>query len=207
MRAWAIIATVVVAGTLAAGGTLAAMLLRGGISARSEPSSLEASLAFKALRMALRGSRDKRNPVPPSPEVIGSGLSHFADHCASCHANDGSGQTEMGQHLYPRVPDMRLARTQELTDGELFAIIEDGVRFTGMPAWGDKSEQSQLASWHLVHFIRHLPHLTPEERLRMEALNPKGPEERQEEQDEESFLKGQNPAPAKGGHHRDRRTR
>src|SRR5207247_5909710 len=66
---------------------------------------------------------------------------------SSCHANDGSGQTEMGQHLYPRVPDMRLARTQELTDGELFAIIEDGVRFTGMPAWGDKSEQSQLASW------------------------------------------------------------
>src|SRR5437763_1056075 len=173
MRAWAIIATVVAAGTLAAGGTLAAMLLRGGISARGEPSSLEASLAFKARRMALRGSRDRRNPVSPAPEVISAGLSHFADHCASCHANDGSGQTEMGQHLYPRVPDIRLARTQELTDGELFAIIEDGVRFTGMPAWGDKSEQSQLASWHLVHFIRHLPHLTPQERLRMEALNPK----------------------------------
>jgi hypothetical protein len=70
-----------------------------------------------------------------------------------------------------------------------------------MPAWGDKSEQSQLASWHLVHFIRHLPRLTPEERLQMEALNPKGPKEHQEEQDEESFLRGENPAPAKGGHH------
>jgi mono/diheme cytochrome c family protein len=201
MRAWAIIATVIAAGTLAAGGTLAAMLLRDGISARTEPSSLEASLALKARRFALRSSRDKRNPVAPAPEVINEGLSHFADHCAFCHANDGSGQTEMGQHLYPRVPDMRLAQTQELTDGELFAIIEDRVRFTGMPAWGDKSEQSQLASWHLVHFIRHLPHLTPQERLEMEALNPKGPEERQEEQDEESFLKGDNAAPAKGRHH------
>jgi mono/diheme cytochrome c family protein len=201
MRTWAIIATVVAAGSLAAAGALAAILLRGGISARSEPSSLEASLAFKFRRMALRGSRDKRNPVTPAPEVISDGLSHFADHCASCHANDGSGQTEMGQHLYPRVPDMRLAQTQELTDGEMFAIIEDGVRFTGMPAWGDKDEQSQLASWHLVHFIRHLPHLTPEERLEMEALNPKGPEERQEEQDERSFLEGQAPAPAKGRHH------
>src|SRR5438309_10280018 len=198
MRAWAIIATVVAAGTLAAGGTLAAMLLRGGISARGEPSSLEASLAFKARRMALRGSRDRRNPVSPAPEVISAGLSHFADHCASCHANDGSGQTEMGQHLYPRVPDIRLARTQELTDGELFAIIEDGVRFTGMPAWGDKSEDSQLAGWHLVHFIRHLPRLTAEEQLQMKALNPKGPEDRQEVQDEESFLKGEHPAPAKG---------
>ena len=68
MRAWAIVATVVAAGTLAAGGTLAAMLLRGGISARSEPSSLEALLAFKARRMALRGSRDKRNPVAPAAE-------------------------------------------------------------------------------------------------------------------------------------------
>jgi mono/diheme cytochrome c family protein len=201
MRTWAIIATVVAAGSLAAAGALAAILLRGGISARSEPSSLEASLAFKFRRMALRGSRDKRNPVTPAPEVISDGLSHFADHCASCHANDGSGQTEMGQHLYPRVPDMRLAQTQELTDGEMFAIIEDGVRFTGMPAWGDKDEQSQRASWHLVHFIRHLPHLTPEERLEMEALNPKGPEERQEEQDERSFLEGQAPAPAKGRHH------
>jgi mono/diheme cytochrome c family protein len=191
----------IAAGTLAAGGTLAAMLLRGGISARSEPSPLEASLALKGRRIALRGSRNKRNPVAPTPEVISKGLSHFADHCASCHANDGSGQTEMGQHLYPRVPDIRLAQTQELTDGELFAIIEDGVRFTGMPAWGDKSDQSQLASWHLVHFIRHLPHLTPREQLRMEALNPKGPEERQEEQDDESFLKGENAAPAKGRHH------
>jgi hypothetical protein len=52
-----------------------------------------------------------------------------------------------------------------------------------------------------VNFIRHLPHLTPEERIQMEALNPKGAEERQEEQDEESFLKGQKPAPVKGGHH------
>ena len=201
MRAWAIIATVIAAGALAAGGTLAAMLLRGGISARTEPSLFEASMALKARRMALRGYRDRRNPVTPTPEVISEGRSHFADHCASCHANDGSGQTEMGQHLYPRVPDMRLAQTQELTDGELFAIIEDGVRFTGMPAWGDKSEQSQLASWHLVNFVRHLPHLTPEERIQMEALNPKGAEERQEEQDEESFLKGQKPAPVKGGHH------
>jgi mono/diheme cytochrome c family protein len=136
MRAWAIIATVVAVGMLAVVAGVAAMLLRGGIRARSEPTSLEASLAFKARRMALRASRDKRNPVTLSPDVVAEGRSHFADHCALCHANDGSGQTEMGQHLYPRVPDMRLAQTQGLTDGELFAIIEDGVRFTGMPAWG-----------------------------------------------------------------------
>src|SRR5438093_1039928 len=68
MRAWAIIATLIAAGTLAAGGTLAAMLLRGGISARSKPSSLEASLGVKARGIALRGVRDRRNPVAPAPE-------------------------------------------------------------------------------------------------------------------------------------------
>src|SRR5262245_19831731 len=114
MRTWAIIATVIAAAALVAGGILAAMLLRGGISARTEPSSLEASLVWKARRMALRSARDKRNPVPPTPEVVSAGLAHFADLCASCHANDGSGLTEMGQRLYPRVPDLRLARTQEL---------------------------------------------------------------------------------------------
>lgn len=201
MRAWAIIATVVAVGTLAVVCALATMFLRGGIGTRSNPSSLEASLAFKARGMALRGSHDKPNPVSATPEVMSEGRSHFADHCAACHANDGSGKTEMGQLLYPRAPDMRLTQTQGLTDGELFAIIEDGVRFTGMPAWGDKSEESQLASWKLVHFIRHLPRLTPEERLRMEALNPKAPEDRQEEQDEENFLNGENPTPATGGHH------
>lgn len=200
MRAWAILATAVAVGALAIVG-LGASLLRGGISARTEPSSLEATLAFKARRLALRGSRDKVNPVKATQEVLRGGLSHFADHCASCHANDGSGQTGMGQHLYPRAPDLRLAPTQELTDGELFAIIEDGIRFTGMPAWGDGSEESRLASWHLVHFIRHLPQLTAEEELEMEALNPKGPDDRQEEEDEENFLNGQNPAPTDGAHH------
>lgn len=178
-----------------------AVLLHGGMGARTEPSPLEASVALKLRRLGLHASRDKPNPIPASGEVASSGRAHFADHCASCHGNDGSGQTEMGRNLYPRAPDMRLAATQGLTDGELFAIIEDGVRFTGMPAWGDQSEESQLASWKLVHFIRHLPRLTPEELLQMEALNPKAPEDRHEEQDEDDFLNGQSPAPAKRGHH------
>ena len=201
MRAWAILATGVAIAALAMVIAAAALLLRGGVSARTEPSPFEAAVAFKVRRLALRGARDKLNPVSVTPEVISSGMSHFADHCASCHANDGSGQTEMGQHFYPRVPDLGLEPTRGLSDGELFAIIEDGVRFTGMPAWGDKSDESHLATWHLVHFIRHLPNLTTEERLQMQSLNPKAPDDRREEQDEESFLNGKDTDPAKGAHH------
>src|SRR2546425_3941598 len=172
-----------------------ALLLRGGISARVEPTAIEAAVAGKLRRMGIPGSfRLLRNPMPSSTETRSAGRAHFADHCAVCHANDGSGQTEMGRNLYPRSPDLRLPRTQELTDGELFYIIENGVRLTGMPAWGDGSEESKRASWHLVTFIRHLPQLTPEEKLEMEHLNPKSPEEWREMQEDEEFLKGKEPS-------------
>ena len=70
-----------------------------------------------------------------TPEVIAAGMAHYADHCAACHANDGSAETQIGLGMYPRPPDMRQPATQTLTDGELFYIIENGVRLTGMPAW------------------------------------------------------------------------
>ena len=70
---------------------------------------------------------------------------------------------------------MRAAATQELSDGELFYIIEFGVRFTGMPAWGDGSSEGEKIGWNLVHFIRRLPSLTPDEIAEIEQLNPKSP--------------------------------
>ena len=172
-----------------------ALLLLGGISAKVEPTSIETTVAGKLRRLGIPGPfRELRNPVASSKQVVAAGRAHFADHCAICHANDGSGQTEMGRNLYPRAPDLRLAPTQQLTDGELFYIIENGVRLTGMPAWGDGSEESKRASWHLVTFIRHLPQLAPEEKLEMEHLNPKSPEEWREMQEDEEFLKGKEPS-------------
>ena len=59
-----------------------------------------------------------------------------------------------------------------------------------MPSWGSGSSQDEEASWKLVRFIRHLPHLTTEERKEMEKLNPKGPEDRLEEEQEEKEQRG-----------------
>ena len=175
--------------------------LAGGISARQDPGQLELALAPKLRSMAIPGAaKNRQNPVPDSPKAIAEGLEHFADHCAVCHANDGSGDTEMGKGLYPRVPDMRLAATQNLTDGEIAYIIENGVRLTGMPAWG--SEHGEESNWNLVRFIRHLPKLTDAEIQHMKELNPKGPDERKEDEDAKKFLEGgdghtpEGPAPA-----------
>src|SRR5262249_36175555 len=107
-----------------------------GLSAKAPPRRLGTAVAGATRRPAgPPAARDRKNPIARSPEVIAEGMEHYADHCAACHANDGSGDTEIGLGLYPKPPDMRQAGTQSLTDGELFYIIENGVRLTGMPAW------------------------------------------------------------------------
>jgi len=172
-----------------------------GFSARAEPSVVEAWIARKARAIAIPRDADRlRNPVPNSPEVITDARAHWADHCAVCHANDGSGNTEMGRGLYPPSPDMRQPDTQQKSDGALFYVIENGIRLSGMPAWGGVGIDSE-DSWKLVRFIRHLPQLTVAEKKEMEKLNPKGPDERQEEDEEEKFLKGENIDESKTQHH------
>ena len=143
-----------------------------GFSAREKPSALEAAIA-RRLRGLATPSSVKRlsNPVAATPLVVAEARDHFADHCAVCHANDGSGKTAINDGLYPPAPDLREATTQELTDGELLYIIKNGIRFTGMPGWGGSDEEN----WKLVRFIRHLPKLTDEELELMRELNNESP--------------------------------
>jgi len=191
-RTLVIIVAVMLLGLVVA---VAASFLHDGLSSRATPGKLETMVARKARRLALpANARLAQNPVLVSAEELRDARLHFADHCAICHANDGSGKSVIGDGLYPKPPDLRLPETQNLTDGELFWIIENGVRFTGMPAFSDGGEHGgTLDSWKLVHFIRHLPHLTAAERVEMEHYNPKGPDERAEEQEENHFLNGATP--------------
>lgn len=166
-----------------------------GFSARAQPSALEQWTAERAREMAIPSdAKQKRNPVPDTADVLIEARAHWADHCATCHGNDGSGQTEIGGNMYPPSPDMREKDTQDMTDGELFYIIQNGIRLSGMPAWSSGSEHDAQDSWKLVRFIRHLPNLSQTEIQEMQKLNPKTPEERGEEQQEEQFLKGTTPS-------------
>lgn len=146
-------------------------------------------LARNARHLAIpANARAAVNPVAASADSLRAARLHFADHCATCHGNDGDGSTMYGQGMYPHPPDLRTEETQKLSDGELFWIIENGVRFTGMPSFSTHDEQED--SWKLVLFIRHLPKLTPDERMEMARYNPKGPDDREEEKREEDFLNG-----------------
>src|SRR5271156_1444456 len=163
---------------LAVGLAIAAgvSMLHNGLSAHATPTALEALLARNARHLAIpANARNEHNPVTPSDQNFREAMAHFADHCAPCHANDGSGDTLYGKGLYPKPPDLRLAETQKLSDGELFWTIENGVRFTGMPSFAPPHVSQD--DWKLVLFIRHLPQLTMEERVKMERDNQKGPRE------------------------------
>lgn len=180
------------------------LIVRRGFSARDEPSWAEKLIARRVRSLAVPArARNAKNPLPPSPDVLAAARGHFADHCALCHANDGSGQTTIGQSLYPRAPDMRLEDTQRLTDGELYYIIQNGIRMTGMPAWGEQVGDDDEDSWGLVHLIRRLNELTPAQLKEMEKLNPKTAAELEEERQDEEFLRGggapEEPAPSSPG--------
>jgi mono/diheme cytochrome c family protein len=185
--------TIVAAGAIVVGaGVYSVRLIQYGFSAREQPTSLEAFLVRKARRWAIPAeAKHLKNPMPANAEMLEHGRNHWADHCATCHANNGSGDTELGRNLYPKAPDMRGPETQSLSDGELYYIIRNGVRMTGMPSWGNPQDgDHDDESWMLVQFIRHLPQLTPDEEEVMKRLNPKGPTERKEEQEEDDFLNG-----------------
>jgi len=189
-----LLAIVVVLGLLVAA---VVSILHDGLSARAQPSALETAIARTARKMAApSGAHNQKNPIADSPDVQREARLHFADHCAICHSNDGSGDTMIGHGLYPKPPDLREQGTQNLSDGDIFWIIQNGVRLTGMPAFGGAGsghDHDVEDSWKLVRFIRHLPALTPAEKLEMEKYNPKGPDDREEEQEENDFLNGAKP--------------
>lgn len=204
-----IVGVLAVVGALAVITVLGAMVvawisIQRGFSARDEPTALESSVALGMRKLAVP-ARIKALSNPEANDEAGfiEARAHFADHCAQCHANDGSGRTEIGRSVYPRAPDMRGAATQGKTDGELYAIIQNGIRLTAMPAWGDAHDEKNRASWQLVHFIRRLPTLSPADLAVMRGLNPRSAAEWAEEQHEKDFLDGKsaNAQPEKPHHH------
>ena len=193
LRAFLVLVVVVVV----AGGAVAYSIASKGLSTRTTPPAAEEALARTMRSLATpRALRDQPNPVEATPAAIEGALEHWADHCAACHANDGSGNTEMGRSFYPPAPDMRAARTQALKDGELFSIIENGIRLTGMPAWGTGTPEGERESWALVHFIRRLPNLGAADIERMEGLNPQSPAKFREAEEARRFLEGMKETPS-----------
>jgi mono/diheme cytochrome c family protein len=152
----------VAAAIVVGAGIYSVRLIHYGFSAKEKPTLLEAFVVRRARRWAIPAKAEHlKNAMPANAEMLEHGRNHWADHCATCHANNGSGETEIGTSLYPKAPDMRGPETQSLSDGELYYIIRNGVRATGMPGWGNAEDGDfDHETWMLVAFIRHLPQLS-----------------------------------------------
>jgi plastocyanin/cytochrome c553 len=121
------------------------------------PGRLETAIARRLVRLSIpRAERDAANPFEGDRQAWQSAADHFAEHCAACHGADGRG-SPIGSHMYPPVPDLASPAIQQFSDGELFSIIQNGVRWTGMPAF--RSTDDATGIWKLVSFVRHVPTL------------------------------------------------
>ena len=152
MRARIALAIVVLAVLLI---VIAAM--RFNLSALPEPGRFETRLADLSKDFLIRRASD--HGIPPRPldvkASIVNGGSHYGLDCSVCHSDDGRGQTPLGEGLYPRVSDLTSKRVQNYSDQELFWIIQNGIRLTGMPAFGQVESPDHI--WDLVNYVRTLP--------------------------------------------------
>jgi len=142
-------------------GVISAMLgaaLLSSCTADKNPSKEETSLANAAKDVVIPLKAGKMtNPLPETDEVLSQGQQVFLGSCALCHGTDGRGGSAIGSHMDPPAMDLTSAHVQHWNDGELFWIIQNGVRLTGMPSW--KSGISEENTWKLARFIHNLPRL------------------------------------------------
>jgi len=157
-------------GTLAIGVAAAAVLVSGilEVAAAVPPSTLETRVARFALdRSVARRAPRATNPVGSDPGAVREGGRHYKEMCVVCHGAPGVDPSEIGEGLNPPAPDLTLQRVQRRSDGELFWIVQNGIRMSGMPAFGPSHKERQI--WEIVAFLRHLPSLTPEEEKALAA--------------------------------------
>lgn len=151
---FALVATAVLAGF---------SVLRQGLAADRAPGVLETAVARRLVLLSIPAStRAMTNPRAADRDAWRTGAADFDGHCAVCHGSDGRGQTTFGPRMYPPVPNLASEEIQQLSDGALFAIIQNGVRWTGMPAF--RAQHSADDTWNLVSFIRQIPRLPPDGR-------------------------------------------
>ena len=168
----------VVLGVLLLGLAAAAFVATGAynVSANVPPSAFERRVASLALDKSIaRRAPKMANPLASSPGAVPAGMEHYKEMCVFCHGAPGVDASEAGEGLNPPAPDLTLAKIQKRSDGELFWIVQNGIRLTGMPAFGPTHKDEEI--WKMVAFLRHLPELTPEEEKALRAGDAAEPAE------------------------------
>ncbi|MDB6018467.1 MAG: cytochrome class protein [Pedosphaera sp.] len=133
------------------------------LSASGKPGAIEKTLAPWAFERSMAGRFPKKNnPFANDASAWAAGMAHYRENCLICHGAPGIEGNELSMGLNPPAPALDAPEVQELSDGQLFWIVKNGVRWSGMPAFGPTHNNAEI--WKIASFLRHLPHLTPEEK-------------------------------------------
>lgn len=140
---------------------LVTFALRFDLSALPEPGQFETALATRAKRVLI--GRSSRHGIPLQPPISPAGLAEgearYGVECAACHGMDGHTLTDSGRWMYPRAADLTSPSVQEYSDQELFWIIKNGIRLSGMPAFGRVEPDERI--WRIVQYLRTMPPKSP----------------------------------------------
>ncbi|MBV8202823.1 MAG: cytochrome c [Acidobacteria bacterium] len=100
--------------------------------------------------------------APPlgDPQQVRTGLIHFNEMCVTCHGAPGVPKSEIGVGLNPDPPDLQHEGAEQ-SPVRLFWVLKNGIKMTGMPAFGTTHTDEQL--WSMVAFLKQLPKLNPEQ--------------------------------------------
>ncbi len=94
--------------------------------------------------------------MPDNREAVKTGAAYFQHHCQICHGLDGHNTgVPFADRMSPPITNLGDEDTQDYKDGQLKWIIQNGIRFTGMPGWEGILDDDEM--WYMVRFLRHLP--------------------------------------------------
>ena len=131
------------------------------VAATNPPGRMEKRFATFALNRVIQRRAPVRTNPFSKPEDIRTGLAHYKENCLDCHGAPGAEESEFGRGLNPPAPDLTTPAMQRMRDGELFWVVSNGIRMTGMPAFSLTHKEEEI--WKMVAFVRHLPEITKEE--------------------------------------------
>ena len=126
-------------------------------------------MAFFAISFAHEGhkhpnapasAKKLKNPLTASDETINQGRLLFKQNCARCHGEDGQAKTEAAATMKKKPTDLTAKAMHGITDGEIWWVITNGIKKSGMPAY--KTKASELERWQMTLYVKHLMGEHPE---------------------------------------------
>lgn len=101
-----------------------------------------------------------KTPDISDSALVKMGFVHYREMCVGCHGGPGIEQSEIAQGLYPKPPMLSKA-AKDWTPQQLFWITKNGLKMTGMPAFGPTHTDDMI--WAIVAFTKKLPSMTKEQ--------------------------------------------